>query len=80
MIADLSNRPYLCNGLVFREETIGNLSAEVVDHLFMSVAANALDHGAHRQSPTPAGGDEADVAEAATLNVGKWSKQCVALA
>ena len=32
VIADLSNRPYRCNGLVFREETIGDLSAEMVDH------------------------------------------------
>ena len=58
VIADLSNRP-LCNGLVFREETIGDLSAEMVDHLFMSVAANA-QMTAHILRADPGGGDEAD--------------------
>ena len=78
VIADLSNRPYLCNGLVFREETIGDLSAEMVDHLFMSVAANA-QMTAHIVRADPGGGDEADVAEAAARAFGKCLKQCVAL-
>jgi len=78
VIADLSNRPYLCNGLVFREETIGDLSAEMVDHLFMSVAANA-QMTAHIVRADPGAGDEADVAEAAARAFGKCLKQCVAL-
>ena len=78
VIADLSNRPYLCNGLVFREETIGDLSAEMVDHLFMSVATNA-QMTAHIVRADDGGGDEADVAEAAARAFGKCLKQCVAV-
>jgi imidazoleglycerol-phosphate dehydratase len=78
VIADLSNRPYLCNGLVFREETIGDLSTEMVDHLFMSVATNA-QMTAHIVRADDGGGDEADVAEAAARAFGKCLKQCVAV-
>lgn len=78
VIADLSNRPYLSNGLVFTAETIGDLSAEMVDHLFMSVAANA-QMTAHIVRADDGGGDEADAAEAAARAFGKCLKQCVAV-
>ena len=77
VIADLSNRPYLSNGLVFTSDTIGDLSAEMVDHLFMSVAANA-QMTAHIVRADD-GGDEADAAEAAARAFGKCLKQCVAV-
>ena len=78
VIADLSNRPYLSNGLVFTSDTIGDLSAEMVDHLFMSVAANA-QMTAHIVRADDGGGDEADAAEAAARAFGKCLKQCVAV-
>ena len=40
VVMDLSNRPFLANGLEFRDEFVGDLSAEMIDHLFMSVTAN----------------------------------------
>ena len=53
---DLSNRPFLANGLEFRDEFVGDLSAEMIDHLFMSVTANGqmtthvVSHAAGRET------------------------------
>jgi imidazoleglycerol phosphate dehydratase HisB len=37
VVMDLSNRPFLANGVAFRDEFIGDLSTEMIDHLFMSI-------------------------------------------
>ena len=77
VICDLSNRPYLCNGLVFESETVGDLSAEMIDHLFMSVATNG-QMTAHIVCLNR-GADERDVAEAAARAFGKCLKQCATI-
>jgi hypothetical protein len=40
VVMDLSNRPYLANGVEFRDDAVGDLSTEMIDHLFMSIASN----------------------------------------
>ena len=77
VVMDLSNRPYLANGLEFRDEFIGDLSAEMIDHLFMSIAANGqmtvhvVAHGN--------GANDADLATAAARAFGRCLRQCIAV-
>ena len=76
-VMDLSNRPYLENGVEFRDEFIGDLSAEMIDHLFMSVTANGqmtvhlVQHAA--------GKSDGDLAVAAARAFGRCLRQCVAV-
>ena len=74
---DLSNRPYLANGVEFRDEFIGDLSAEMVDHLFMSITANGqmtvhiVEHSK--------GSSDSDLATAAAKAFGRCLRQCIAV-
>eukprot|EP00227_Mantoniella_beaufortii_P015400 CAMPEP_0197576210 /NCGR_PEP_ID=MMETSP1326-20131121/1316_1 /TAXON_ID=1155430 /ORGANISM="Genus nov. species nov., Strain RCC2288" /LENGTH=92 /DNA_ID=CAMNT_0043139085 /DNA_START=1 /DNA_END=279 /DNA_ORIENTATION=- len=74
---DLSNRPYLANGLEFRGEFIGDLSTEMVDHMFMSITANGqmtvhiVEHSK--------GASDADLAAAAARAFGRCLRQCIAI-
>ena len=77
VVMDLSNRPFLANGLVFRDEFIGDLSAEMVDHLFMSIAANGqmtVHVVEHRK-----GKSDADLAAASARAFGRCLRQCIAV-
>jgi imidazoleglycerol-phosphate dehydratase len=77
VVMDLSNRPFLANGLVFRDEFIGDLSAEMVDHLFMSIAANGqmtVHVVEHRK-----GKSDADLATASARAFGRCLRQCIAV-
>jgi len=77
VVMDLSNRPFLSNGLVFRDEFIGDLSAEMVDHLFMSIAANGqmtVHVVEHRK-----GKSDADLASASARAFGRCLRQCIAV-
>ena len=76
VVMDLSNRPFLANGLEFRDEFVGDLSAEMIDHLFMSVTANG-QMTTHVVSHA-AGGADGDLAAAARA-FGRCLKQCVAV-
>ena len=77
VVMDLSNRPFLANGLEFRDEFVGDLSAEMIDHLFMSVTANG-QMTTHVVSHA-AGGADGDLAAAAARAFGRCLKQCVAV-
>ena len=83
VIADLSNRPYLGNGLAFADEKIDDLSTEMIDHLFMSITSNAqmTAHIVHHKNDGDDGVtySEADLALAAARALGKCLKQCVAI-
>ena len=77
VVMDLSNRPFLANGLEFRDEFIGDLSAEMIDHMFMSIAANGqmtvhvVEHSKGRS--------DADLAEASARAFGRCLRQCIAV-
>jgi imidazoleglycerol-phosphate dehydratase len=88
VVMDLSNRPYLDNGLEFEGEFVGDLSAEMIDHMFMSVATNAqmTAHIAMTKTKTDPGEggaettlDEEALARCAAEAFGKCLAQCVAV-
>ena len=76
-VMDLSNRPYLGYGLEFECDKIGDLSVEMVEHVFMSLTFNGqmtvhlVEHSR--------GSDETEVATAAAKAFGKCLKQCAAI-
>lgn len=78
VIADLSNRPYLGNGLHFADEKIGDLSTEMVDHLFMSITTNG-QMTAHIVDHSGSDKNESDLALASVKAFGKCLKQCAAI-
>lgn len=77
VVMDLSNRPYLANGLQFRGEFVGDMSAEMIDHMFMSIATNGqmtvhiVEHSK--------GANDADLAAAAARAFGRCLRQCIAV-
>ena len=88
VVMDLSNRPYLDNGLEFEGEFVGDLSAEMIDHMFMSVATNAQMTAHIAMTKTKGGAeaggagttlDEEALARCAAEAFGKCLAQCVAV-
>ena len=74
VIMDLSNRPYLGYDLDFANDSIGDLSCEMIEHLFMSVTFNG-QMTVHVVTKEKGNKDE-DLAEAAIRAFGKCFKQC----
>jgi len=74
VIMDLSNRPYLGYDLDFASDSIGDLSCEMVEHLFMSVTFNGqmTVHVVTKEK----GSTDKDLAEAAMRAFGTCLKQC----
>ena len=74
VIMDLSNRPYLGYDLDFAGDSIGDLSCEMVEHLFMSVTFNGqmTVHVVTKEK----GSTDKDLAEAAMRAFGTCLKQC----
>lgn len=77
-VMDLSNRPYLGYGLEFDCDKVGgDLSVEMVEHVFMSLAFNGqmtvhlIEHSR--------GANEDEVATAAAKAFGKCLRQCAAI-
>ena len=76
-VMDLSNRPYLGYGLELECDKVGDLSVEMVEHMFMSLTFNGqmtvhlVEHSR--------GSDEAQVAMAAAKAFGKCLRQCAAI-
>jgi imidazoleglycerol-phosphate dehydratase len=76
-VMDLSNRPYLGYGLELESDKVGDLSVEMVEHMFMSLTFNGqmtvhlVEHAR--------GADEAEVATAAAKAFGKCLRQCAAI-
>jgi imidazoleglycerol-phosphate dehydratase len=76
-VMDLSNRPYLGYGLELDCDKVGDLSVEMVEHMFMSLTFNGqmtvhlVEHSR--------GSDEAEVAMAAAKAFGKCLRQCAAI-
>ena len=76
-VVDLSNRPYLGNDLAFEGELVGDLSAEMVDHVFMSIAFNA-GLTLHLRTLEVGGSDE-DTLLAAVSAFGACLGECVSV-
>ena len=76
-VVDLSNRPFLGNDLRFAGELVGDLAAEMVDHVFMSIAFNA-GITLHLRALEDGGSDE-DTLTAAVLAFGACLRECVAV-
>lgn len=74
VIMDLSNRPYLGYDLDFAGDSIGDLSCEMVEHLFMSITFNGqmTVHLVTKEK----GSTDKDLAEAAMRAFGTCLKQC----
>ena len=76
-VMDLSNRPYLGYGLELESDKVGDLSVEMVEHMFMSLTFNGqmtvhlVEHAR--------GSDETEVAVAAAKAFGKCLRQCAAI-
>ena len=76
-VVDLSNRPFLGNDLRFAGELVGDLAAEMVDHVFMSIAFNA---GLTLHLRTLEGGGSAeDTLLAAVAAFGACLGECVSV-
>jgi len=76
-VVDLSNRPFLGNDLRFAGELVGDLAAEMVDHVFMSIAFNA-GLTLHLRTLKGGGSDE-DTLTAAVLAFGACLRECVSV-
>ena len=76
-VMDLSNRPYLGYGLEFNGDKVGDLSVEMVEHVFMSLTFNG-QMTVHLVQHTR-GSDESEIATAAAKAFGKCLRQCAAI-
>jgi len=77
VVMDLSNRPYLGNGLdIDGVDRVGDLSVEMVDHLYLSMVFNA---GMTVHIVKHAGEDGEELAMASARAFGRCLKQCAAV-